>query len=163
MNILFALAKQKLGVVLIVMSTVTSYGFAKEINDVSAPAVLSPNGETSELWTGTLYSSTYRVGLCVSANGAVRGALFLRLADGQIDEYHFNGTVKNNHIEAHHSSGHHFAGRLASRDRVEGRIRLKNGMAIFLEGKRILDAPLNYEDCSPLPAAVDRENLSNQE
>lgn len=107
--------------------------------------------EASELWTGELYTSRFRVGLCFSATGKVRGALFLRRADGQIDEYHFNGTVHNNHIEAHHSSGHTFAGRLVSHDRVEGRISLKNGMKIFLEGKRHQDAPLNLDDCSPLP------------
>lgn len=108
-------------------------------------------GEMSELWEGALYTSTYRVGICFSATGGVRGALFLRRADAQIDEFHFSGTINNNHLEARHSSGHQFIGRLVSRDRVEGRITLKNGMRFFLEGKRIQDAPLNYADCSPLP------------
>lgn len=110
----------------------------------------APEGEMSELWTGSLYSSSYRVGLCISALGNVRGALFLTRADGKTDEYHFTGTVKDNHIEAKHSSGHSFSGRLSARDKVEGRITLKNGMKIFLEGQREQNASLNFNDCSPL-------------
>lgn len=139
---------------IIAMAVLIPCAHAGETNNKMAPMTSSPFGEMSELWTGALYTSTYRVGVCVSANGAVRGALLLRLADGQIDEYHFSGTVKNNHIEARHSSGHQFSGRLVSRERVEGRISLKNGMNIFLEGKRSLDVPLNYDDCSPLPERV---------
>ena len=107
--------------------------------------------EVRELWTGSLYSSTYRVGVCVSAQGAVRGVVHLRLYNGKVDVYHIDGTVRNNDIEAHHSSGHSFKGRLASADKVEGVISLKNGMNIRLEGKRIHDAPLAPEDCAPLP------------
>lgn len=110
-----------------------------------------PLGETTELWTGALYSSTFRAGMCISATGRIKGALFLRLANGQVDEYHFRGTVKDNHVAAYHSSGHAFAGQLVSPDKVEGRIQLKNGMALFLEGKREQDVELNYNDCSPLP------------
>ena len=114
------------------------------------PAANTPV-EVRELWTGSLYSSTYRVGVCVSAQGAVRGVVHLRLYNGKVDVYHIDGTVRNNDIEAHHSSGHSFKGRLASADKVEGVISLKNGMNIRLEGKRIHDAPLAPEDCAPLP------------
>ena len=107
--------------------------------------------EVRELWTGSLYSSTYRVGVCVSAQGTVRGVVHLRLYNGKVDVYHIDGTVRNNDIEAHHSSGHSFKGRLASADKVEGVISLKNGMNIRLEGKRTHDAPLAPEDCAPLP------------
>ena len=114
------------------------------------PAANTPV-EVRELWTGSLYSSTYRVGVCVSAQGTVRGVVHLRLYNGKVDVYHIDGTVRNNDIEAHHSSGHSFKGRLASADKVEGVISLKNGMNVRLEGKRIHDAPLAPEDCAPLP------------
>ncbi|MTJ92303.1 MAG: hypothetical protein F8N36_05500 [Desulfovibrio sp.] len=107
--------------------------------------------EVRELWTGSLYSSTYRVGLCFSAQGKVRGVVHLRLYNGKVDVYHIDGTVQNNDIEAHHSSGHKFKGRLVSADTVEGVISLKNGMNIKLEGKRAHDVALVPEDCAPLP------------
>lgn len=116
-----------------------------------APSAANTSVEVRELWTGSLYSSTYRVGVCVSAQGTVRGVVHLRLYNGKVDVYHIDGTVRNNDIEAHHSSGHSFKGRLASADKVEGVISLKNGMNVRLEGKRIHDAPLAPEDCAPLP------------
>ncbi len=116
-----------------------------------APSAANTPVEVRELWTGSLYSSTYRVGVCVSAQGTVRGVVHLRLYNGKVDVYHIDGTVRNNDIEAHHSSGHSFKGRLASADKVEGVISLKNGMNVRLEGKRIHDAPLAPEDCAPLP------------
>lgn len=121
--------------------------------DTATPAPSAANSpvEVRELWTGSLYSSTYRVGVCVSAQGTVRGVVHLRLYNGKVDVYHIDGTVRNNDIEAHHSSGHSFKGRLASADKVEGVISLKNGMNVRLEGKRIHDAPLAPEDCAPLP------------
>ena len=138
---------------------------AAEAAPVPAPAAASAAGPTSaqksdasgspvevrELWTGSLYSSTYRVGVCVSAQGNVRGVVHLRLYNGKVDVYHIDGTVQNNDIEAHHSSGHKFKGRLASADTVEGVISLKNGMNIKLEGKRAHDVQLAPEDCAPLP------------
>lgn len=107
--------------------------------------------EVTELWTGSLYTSTFRVGLCFSAQGKVRGVLHLHLANGQVDVYHFEGSVKDNAIEASHPSGHKFKGRLSAPDKVEGTISLKNGMKIKLEGKRVQDVPLASEDCAPLP------------
>lgn len=107
--------------------------------------------EVRELWTGSLYSSTYRVGVCISAQGKVRGVVQLRLYNGKVDVYHIDGTVQNNDVEAHHSSGHKFKGRLVSADAVTGVISLKNGMNIKLEGKRVHDVELAPEDCAPLP------------
>ena len=115
------------------------------------PAASGNPVEVRELWTGSLYSSTYRVGVCFSAQGKVRGVVHLRLYNGKVDVYHIDGTVQNNDIEAHHSSGHKFKGRLASADTVEGVISLKNGMNIKLEGKRAHDVELAPEDCAPLP------------
>lgn len=117
----------------------------------ATPSAANTPVEVRELWTGSLYSSTYRVGVCVSAQGTVRGVVHLRLYNGKVDVYHIDGTVRNNDIEAHHSSGHSFKGRLASADKVEGVISLKNGMNVRLEGKRTHDAPLAPEDCAPLP------------
>ena len=92
-----------------------------------------------------------RVGVCVSAQGKVRGVVQLRLYNGKVDVYHIDGTVQNNDIEAHHSSGHKFKGRLVSADTVEGVISLKNGMNVRLEGKRVHDVELAPEDCAPMP------------
>ena len=138
---------------------------AAEAAPVPAPAAASAVGPTAaqksdasgspvevrELWTGSLYSSTYRVGVCVSAQGNVRGVVQLRLYNGKVDVYHIDGTVQNNEIEAHHSSGHKFKGRLVTADTVEGVISLKNGMNIKLEGNRAHDVELAPEDCAPLP------------
>lgn len=107
--------------------------------------------EVRELWTGSLYSSTYKVGVCFSADGNVRGVVQLRLYNGQVDVYHIVGSVQNNEIQARHSSGHTFKGRLVSGDKVEGTIKLKNGMKVQLEGKRTYDVPLAPENCAPLP------------
>lgn len=115
------------------------------------PAAVNSPVEVRELWTGSLYSSTYRVGVCVSAQGTVRGVVHLRLYNGKVDVYHIDGTVRNNEIEARHSSGHTFKGRLVSADTVEGVISLKNGMNVRLEGKRTHDVQLAPEDCAPLP------------
>lgn len=107
--------------------------------------------EVRELWTGALYTSTYRVGVCFSSLGDVRGVVHLKLRNGEVDVYHIIGEVRNNEIRARHSSGHTFRGRLVSGDSVEGVISLKNGMQVRLEGRREHDAQLADEDCAPLP------------
>ncbi len=107
--------------------------------------------EVRELWTGSLYSSTYKVGLCFSADGKVRGVVHLRLYNGKVDVYHIVGSVQNNEIQARHSSGHTFKGRLVSASKVEGVIKLKNGKKVRLEGTRTHDVPLAPENCAPLP------------
>ncbi|MBQ3059572.1 MAG: hypothetical protein IJD16_04575 [Desulfovibrio sp.] len=107
--------------------------------------------EVSELWTGSLYTSNYRAGVCFAADGRVRGVLHLRLADGKTSVYHFYGHSHNGQIEVSHSSGHVFKGYLASQDAVEGQVRLKNGMKVRMEGKRIHDARLAAPNCAPLP------------
>lgn len=106
--------------------------------------------ELKEIWSGSLYSSTYRAGLCIAADGKVRGVLHLRLSDGKIDEYHFYGHIKDDRIEVSHSSGHVFKGRLMARDVVEGDVSLKNGMTVHLKGKRSHDVRLAPTNCAPL-------------
>lgn len=115
----------------------------------TAPSPQKPL-EVTELWTGALYTSTFRATLCFSSRGVVRGVVNLHLANGETDVYHIVGNIKNNEIEASHSSGHTFKGRLLSSDKVEGVISLKNGMRIKVDGKRHQDVPVT-EDCAPLP------------
>ena len=91
------------------------------------------------------------MGLCFSADGKVRGVVHLRLYNGKVDVYHIVGSVQNNEIQARHSSGHTFKGRLVSASKVEGVIKLKNGMKVRLEGTRTHDVPLAPENCAPLP------------
>ena len=107
--------------------------------------------EVTELWTGALFTSTYRVGLCFSTQGAVRGVVLLRLSSGKMDVYHIVGTVHDNDIEAAHSSGHSFKGRLVAPDKAEGIITLKNVTKIELEGRRERNVALVPEDCAPVP------------
>ncbi len=107
--------------------------------------------EVRELWTGSLYTSTYRVGVCFAATGALRGVVHLKLRSGKVDVYHIIGEVRNNEIRAHHSSGHSFTGHLVSENGVEGIIILKNGMRVRLKGVREHNAHLADGDCAPLP------------
>lgn len=108
-------------------------------------------GETTELWTGSLYSSSYRAGLCIAPNGDVRGVLHLELASGEVSVYHFYGKVRQGRIEVSHSSGHVFKGQLASENAVEGVVRLRNGMRIRMEGRRVHGVRLAPANCAPLP------------
>ena len=117
-----------------------------------AMSVAPAPAEVTELWTGSIFSSTYRVGVCFSAAGAVRGVVYLRLRNGEVDVYHIDGSVKDNVVKARHSSGHTFKGRLVAADRVEGVIHLKNGLRLNVEGRRIQGTPLTGDDCAP-PAA----------
>ncbi|WP_291440856.1 hypothetical protein [Desulfovibrio sp.] len=124
---------------------------AQEQPETLPPELAEGPVEVRELWTGSLYSSTYKVGLCFSADGKVRGVVHLRLYNGKVDVYHIVGSVQNNEIQARHSSGHTFKGRLVSANKVEGVIKLKSGMKVRLEGTRTHDVPLAPENCAPLP------------
>jgi hypothetical protein len=106
--------------------------------------------EVAELWTGTVYTSTYRIGICFSSEGKVRGVMHLRTRKGDVDVYHFYGTVKDNEVMAAHSSGQRFRWRLVSAKKVEGEIVLTSGRKIALDGERHHDALLAPEDCAPL-------------
>ena len=83
--------------------------------------------ERRELWVGSLYSSTYRAGICIKNNGDMYGALYLRQASGAVDRYTISGKVEGERITARHHSGHEFKGRFASEDAVQGELTLKNG------------------------------------
>jgi hypothetical protein len=87
----------------------------------------SSGQERRELWTGSLYSSTYRAGICIKSNGDIYGALYLRQADGAVDRYTVSGKVDGDRITASHHSGHEFTGRFVSEDTVQGELTLKSG------------------------------------
>jgi len=92
--------------------------------------------ERRELWTGSLYSSTYRAGVCIKRDGEVYGALYLRQAGGAVDRYTITGTVEGDRITARHHSGHEFKGRFVSEDRVQGELTLKTGHTIEVRAVR---------------------------
>lgn len=119
--------------------------------EAAAKTITSGSGEVTELWTGKVLTATFRAGMCFGANGKARGVLILRHANGQEDTYHLYGSIRANTFDLAHSSGHSFTGRLTGPRSMEGRVRLKNGLRLSLEGERALDVPLLAEDCAPLP------------
>ena len=119
--------------------------------ETAAPGVIkSGAGEVTELWTGKVLTATFRAGMCFGADGGARGVLILRHANGQEDTYHLYGHIRANAFDLSHSSGHSFTGRLTGPGSMEGRVKLKNGLALNLEGTRERDVPLAADDCAPL-------------
>lgn len=106
-------------------------------------------GEVTEMWEGAVLGSRFRVTFCINSRGGVRGASLLCTRSGQVDVYHLNGTVKDGYLEATHTSGHRFAGQLRG-DRVEGSLRLHNGMTFNITSRRTRNVPVT-EDCAPVP------------
>jgi len=92
--------------------------------------------ERRELWVGSLYSSTYRAGICIKNNGDMYGALYLRQANGVVDRYTIHGRVEGVRITARHHSGHDFKGRFVSEDAVQGELTLKSGHKIQVRAQR---------------------------
>lgn len=118
---------------------------------VSVTTQTVPAPHTSrELWSGALYTSTYRAGVCIEADGAVRGVLLVRTMNGAVDPYHFYGTFKDGIVRATHGSGHSFEGSFNSDHEITGTIILKGGRKVTLTGKRHVDVPLT-DSCRPLP------------
>jgi len=95
----------------------------------------SPGEERRELWTGSLYSSTYRAGICIKSDGNVYGALYLRQANGAVDRYTISGRVDGDRITARHNAGHEFKGRFID-DTVQGELTLKNGYKLNVRALR---------------------------
>ncbi|MGN0009129.1 MAG: hypothetical protein ACI33N_05695 [Desulfovibrionaceae bacterium] len=104
------------------------------------------DGNLREVWTGSLYSSTFRAGVCTRPDGSMRGVLLLQLANGDVDVYHVHGKKHGDELQATHPSGHSFRGSLDSPTAVQGVISLKNGMNISLRGRRWQQAALPEED-----------------
>lgn len=132
-------------------NAVAGSGNALQASGIDKKFDVDEDIEVTELWTGKVYSSTFRFGVCFSSRGKIRGVLLLRQRNGQVDTYHFLGTSSRNMVQATHSSGHSFTGELIGRDRMEGSIQLKNGLSINLEGRRQQNVRLDMSDCAPLP------------
>ena len=101
-----------------------------------APLARAVDGERHELWTGSMYTSTYRAGICIRNNGDIYGALYLRQAGGAVDRYTLTGKVDGDRITARHHSGHEFKGRFVSGDTVQGELTLKNGRKLDVRALR---------------------------
>ncbi len=114
------------------------------------PAAPSSPEIRGELWTGSLYSSKYRAGVCIDTDGKTHGVLILTLKDGKEDVYHFHGT-KDIHgiLRLKHSSGHKFKGHFASATSIEGKVTTKNGFTVKLKGHRAQNILLNGPSCRP--------------
>ncbi len=102
----------------------------------------------NELWTGSVYTSTFKIGFCRSGE-SVRGVVLLRTWTGKVDVYHFYGSMHDGIIEAAHSSGHKFKGSFVSNSEVKGKLKLKNGHTVEVKADRHHNANLN-EDCRPV-------------
>ena len=92
--------------------------------------------ERRELWTGSMYSSTYRAGICIKSNGDVYGALYLRQLGGAVDRYTLSGKVDGERITVRHNSGHEFQGVFTAEDKVQGELKLKNGRKMQVRALR---------------------------
>ena len=101
-----------------------------------APLARADDGERRELWTGSMYSSTYRAGICIRNNGDIYGALYLSQAGGAVDRYTLTGKVDGDRITARHHSGHEFKGRFVSGDSVQGELTLQNGHTLHVRALR---------------------------
>lgn len=98
-----------------------------------------------------MLTASFRAGMCFEPNGKARGVLILRHSNGQEDVYHLYGTMRNNEFFLSHGSGHEFRGTLVNPERMEGKVRLANGMRLSLRGERHRHVSLAAEDCAPLP------------
>lgn len=116
-------------------------------DDIIKP--ISPD-RAQELWHGSIYTATYRAGVCIESNGKLYGVLKVHTAKGDVDTYHFYGNLKNNEIFAKHGSGRTFAGSLISDKKVQGKVTFKNGHTVNLMGERIKNVQLT-NTCAPMP------------
>jgi hypothetical protein len=125
------------GILLLVL---TGFGGARADDGASADA------ERRELWTGRMYTSSYRAGICVNGRGELRGTLYLRRADGVVDRYTVFGRTTGEDVTASHSSGHVFIGRFVSPELVQGELTLKNGHRMTVRAARSRDVEVDG-DC----------------
>ncbi len=103
-----------------------------------------------EKWTGSIYTSTFEAGACFFPDGRVRGVLLVKLSNGQVDTYHFQGTMENDGtIITTHKSGHRFVGKFVDETNISGKVTLSNGFSTTLDGKRLQNVHLN-ERCGPI-------------
>ncbi len=126
----------------------------KQVVSVEANSQVSVEEDSKEtygeLWSGKLYTSTYRAGVCTSKEGKMRGVLLLKLSNGQVDVYHFYGSKDGQNIMyLYHNYGHRFVGHYVNDREVAGEITLKNGFSVKLTGQRTQNVLLT-ERCGPL-------------
>lgn len=114
------------------------------------PPQAPEQAEHVEVWTGSILSATFRVGMCTRPDGALRGVFLLTHKSGETDVYHIYGHATDTTFEASHASGHTFWGDLSDPGTVRGKMRIKRGMRFSFEGKRHYNARVS-EDCTPLP------------
>lgn len=110
--------------------------------------------ERQEDWTGSVFTSTFRAGICVDPErGSARATLLLRTRSGDVDEYHFFGTLEGTRMRMTHSSGHVFEGGTCDGGRAHGRVRMRGGMRVSLDAAC---APAGHvrDDCAPPPDAA---------
>lgn len=117
---------------------------------VHRPPAAPAHAEHVEVWTGSVLSATFRVGMCMRPDGALRGVFLLTHKNGDTDTYHIYGRVTDNTFKASHASGHTFWGDLSDPGTVHGKMRIKRGMRFSFEGKRHYNARVSA-DCTPLP------------
>lgn len=116
----------------------------------ATPALSVPASEQRELWSGSILTTSYRVGLCIKASGEARGVLLLRSLWGDTDTYHLYGTVQNGQITLRHASGHRIDARYEG-DRVKGKAFLRQGKRFTIDARKTGNAQLMPDDCRPLP------------
>lgn len=117
----------------------------------TVPTIRSGPQVSTELWEGKVLTATFRAGMCFEADGKARGVLILRHAKGQEDVYHLYGTMHDNEFSLSHSSGHKFSGSLENPEKMEGKVKLGNGIRLSMKGIRRKNVPLAAPDCAPLP------------
>ncbi len=103
-----------------------------------------------ELWSGSIYSSTFKAGVCIDDQDAVHGVLLLRQRNGQEDSYHFYGNKNLKEVfHLRHNDGHIFSGKITGEHSVSGTVKLRQGISIPLQGKREQNVLLGTQ-CRPL-------------
>lgn len=107
---------------------------------------LPADGIIREVWVGTLYSSSFRIGICLKRDSKVSGVLYLKHSGEENDVYHMEGSWNSNELTATHHSGHSLQALMHNDGTVTGKISLKKGLRFSFEGKRIEKATLKEED-----------------
>ncbi len=121
-----------------------------DVNSTENHSSKQPPRFVGELWTGSIYTSTFQAGACFAPDGRIRGVLLLKLSNGQVDTYHFHGTISDEGIiNTFHKSGHNFVGKFIDEQNISGKATLSNGFSTTLAGKRLKNVQLN-ERCGPI-------------
>ncbi|MDD2966950.1 MAG: hypothetical protein PHN64_05635 [Desulfovibrionaceae bacterium] len=115
-------------------------------NSQQGGAAFPVDGNVREVWTGSAYSSTFRLGLCFKPDASLSGVAYVQRADGEIDTYHLAGRKQGKKVAAHHQSGHTFTFTLVGNDAVEGVIAIKGGLSLAVKGKRWRNAGVPEKD-----------------